>query len=253
MVYPQKYGKPDPNAVGCEKGKWAGLAKEVEYWGKWVLEKVKAEIGDLYPPIPDPKNKGSTGVSPVGTKGVSPVGSGSTGILPVQKNLFITQRNLPHWQMGGSTYFITFRTREIELPAEVRKLVLESCKHFDRERYHLWSAVVMPDHVHLLLTPMEQKKGEWYSLSLILHSIKSFSSKEINKLLNRGGTIWQDESFDRIVRDEEEFFEKWNYIRNNPSKRGLCKTPERYEYFYEFTGETPVDYHKQDACATREN
>ena len=59
LVYPQKYGKPDPNAVGCEKGKWAGLAKEVEYWGKWVLEKVEAEIGDLYPPIPikDTKNK----------------------------------------------------------------------------------------------------------------------------------------------------------------------------------------------------
>lgn len=55
LVYPQKYGKPDPNSVGCDKGKWAGLAKEVEYWGKWVLEKVKAEIGDLYPPIPDPK------------------------------------------------------------------------------------------------------------------------------------------------------------------------------------------------------
>jgi len=55
LVYPQKYGKPDPNFVGCEKGKWAGLAEEVEYWGKWVLEKVKTEIGDLYPPIPDPK------------------------------------------------------------------------------------------------------------------------------------------------------------------------------------------------------
>ncbi|MEM3059153.1 MAG: DUF1156 domain-containing protein [Methanomassiliicoccales archaeon] len=55
LVYPQKYGKPDPNSVGCDHGKWAGLAKEVEYWGKWVLEKVKAEIGDLYPPIPDPK------------------------------------------------------------------------------------------------------------------------------------------------------------------------------------------------------
>jgi putative DNA methylase len=55
LVYPQKYDRPDPKSVGCEKGKWAGLAKEVKYWGKWVLEKVKPEIGDLYPPIPDPK------------------------------------------------------------------------------------------------------------------------------------------------------------------------------------------------------
>ncbi|MBI3796683.1 MAG: DUF1156 domain-containing protein, partial [Deltaproteobacteria bacterium] len=56
LVYPQKYGKPDPIAKGAAKdGTWAGLAEEVRYWGQWVLEKVKAEIGDLYPPIPDPK------------------------------------------------------------------------------------------------------------------------------------------------------------------------------------------------------
>jgi putative DNA methylase len=55
LVYPQKYGKPDPTAKGsAPDGTWAGLATEVEHWGKWVLEKVKAEIGDLYPPIPDP-------------------------------------------------------------------------------------------------------------------------------------------------------------------------------------------------------
>lgn len=61
LVYPQKYGKPDPNARGMTGPKkangettWGGLAEEVRYWGNWVLEKVKAEIGDLYPPIPDP-------------------------------------------------------------------------------------------------------------------------------------------------------------------------------------------------------
>ena len=61
LVYPQKYGKPDPKARGMTgpknaKGEttWGGLADEVRYWGEWVLKKVKAEIGDLYPPIPDP-------------------------------------------------------------------------------------------------------------------------------------------------------------------------------------------------------
>jgi putative DNA methylase len=52
LVYPQKFGKPDKTKRGCaEDGTWAGLAKEVEYWGRWVLEKVKEEIGDLYPVI----------------------------------------------------------------------------------------------------------------------------------------------------------------------------------------------------------
>ena len=56
LVYPQKYGKPDKNAKGSvPDGTWASLADEVRYWGNWVLEKVKAEIGDLYPLIPDPR------------------------------------------------------------------------------------------------------------------------------------------------------------------------------------------------------
>ena len=55
LVYPQQYGAPDPAARGCAKdGSWAGLAAEVEHWGKWVLAQAQAEIGDLYPPIPDP-------------------------------------------------------------------------------------------------------------------------------------------------------------------------------------------------------
>jgi putative DNA methylase len=65
LVYPQKYGKPDPTAPGTTGPKvkdgqptWGGLANEVRYWGRWVLAKVKAEIGDLYPLIPDPEFKG---------------------------------------------------------------------------------------------------------------------------------------------------------------------------------------------------
>lgn len=61
LVYPQKYGKPDPTARGMTgpknaKGEttWGGLAAEVRYWGQWVLQRVRREIGDLYPPVPDP-------------------------------------------------------------------------------------------------------------------------------------------------------------------------------------------------------
>lgn len=71
LVYPQKYGKPDPTARGMTgpknaKGEttWGGLAEEVRYWGNWVLERVKAEIGDLYPLIPDPEYKGKRAAAP---------------------------------------------------------------------------------------------------------------------------------------------------------------------------------------------
>ena len=67
LVYPQKYGKPDATARGMagpmnakDETTWGGLAKEVRYWGEWVLKKVKAEIGDLYPLIPDPAYKRKT-------------------------------------------------------------------------------------------------------------------------------------------------------------------------------------------------
>ena len=71
LVYPQKFGKPDPSVKGsAQDGTWAGLAAEVEHWGNWVLEKVKAEIGDLYPPIPDPQASGDElGSDPQGTMG----------------------------------------------------------------------------------------------------------------------------------------------------------------------------------------
>ncbi len=65
LVYPQKYGKPNPTARGITgpknaKGEttWGGLAEEIRYWGNWVLKQVKADIGDLYPLIPDPEFKG---------------------------------------------------------------------------------------------------------------------------------------------------------------------------------------------------
>jgi putative DNA methylase len=64
LSYPQKHGAPDPAARGMtgptnakNETTWGGLATEVRYWGEWVLKKAKAEIGDLYPLIPDPAYK----------------------------------------------------------------------------------------------------------------------------------------------------------------------------------------------------
>ena len=60
LVYPQQFGAIDPAAKGCaDDGTWAGLAAEVEHWGKWVLDRVRTDIGDLYPPIPDPRAQAS--------------------------------------------------------------------------------------------------------------------------------------------------------------------------------------------------
>lgn len=87
LVYPQKYGKPDPTARGMtgsknEKGEttWGGLAEEVRHWGNAVFEKVQAEIGDLYPLIPDPDFKGKPSTRPDKTLWNTPIKKGA--LLP---------------------------------------------------------------------------------------------------------------------------------------------------------------------------
>lgn len=89
----------------------------------------------------------------------------------------------------------------------------------------------MPDHVHWLMQPLPKSNGEYWSLSSILHSVKSYSSKQISKVMNHRGIVWQDERFDRIMRNEKEFLNTWQYIQLNPVKANLAKTPEEYPFF----------------------
>ncbi|MBS1904226.1 MAG: transposase [Bacteroidetes bacterium] len=75
-------------------------------------------------------------------------------------------------------------------------------------RYELYFGVVMPDHVHILLRPLPNGRETWFGLPEILRGIKGSSARSINTLLNRSGSVWQDEYFDRLIRDEKELHEK---------------------------------------------
>jgi len=90
----------------------------------------------------------------------------------------------------------------------------------------------MPDHVHLLLTPLRDGEGLPYSLPSILKSIKGTSAREINQLLGHCGPVWQEESFDHVLRGSESFTEKLEYIRQNPVRRGLVGRPEEYHWLW---------------------
>jgi REP element-mobilizing transposase RayT len=135
--------------------------------------------------------------------------------------------------LPGSTYFITFRLKSGIISDDERKIVLDTIKHFHKIRYWVTATVVMPDHIHLMLKPVVLESNTEFSLSKILQGIKGFSAREINKSRGAKGALWQDESFDRIVRDYEECLEKWNYIRNNPVKTGLCQSCEEYPFLWE--------------------
>jgi REP element-mobilizing transposase RayT len=90
----------------------------------------------------------------------------------------------------------------------------------------------MPDHVHLLLTPAEVKSGGCVSLSKIMQGIKSATSHRINKRRGRKGPLWQDESYDRIIRDEDEFNSKLKYICENAAKADLVDDGLNYPHFW---------------------
>ena len=141
------------------------------------------------------------------------------------------RRNLPHIEKDGASYFVNFSTRySFVLPEEARTLVFNHCLFENGRKVHMHAFVVMPTHVHMLFTPMESDKGEPYSLAEIMNSIKGSSSHSVNKLLGRKGTLWEAESFDRIVRSDDDFEYRMLYIVQNPIAAGLAKGPDDYRW-----------------------
>ncbi len=120
------------------------------------------------------------------------------------------------------------------MPEAAREVVLASCRHDHGRTMELHIAVVMPDHVHLMLTPLvDYDRRRVYPLSEIMQAIKSASSHKLNKLLGRHGKVWQDEYFDTIIRRSESLEAKIQYVRDNPVRAGLVTSPERYRWLWE--------------------
>jgi len=143
------------------------------------------------------------------------------------------RRRLPHLQKADCDLFITFCAGTLApLPAAARDLVLGHCLREHGERIRLYAVVVMPDHVHLLLTPRRDSEGWPFPLVDILQCMKSATAHRINKLLHLSGPVWEEESFDHVLRSDESLKEKCEYIRQNPVRRGLVQRPEEYHWLW---------------------
>ena len=94
---------------------------------------------------------------------------------------------------------------------ELRRYLRESFFYADGKRYDLWAYVIMPNHVHVLMSDL---LGE--DVNDILRSIKQFSANRMNKQLHRRGEVWMHENFDRLVRSEAHFEYCMDYIIGNP-------------------------------------
>jgi len=102
----------------------------------------------------------------------------------------------------------------------IAQVVEGALLHFDGVRYVLHAWCVMPNHVHTLFTPLVG-----FKMSGIVHSWKSFTAHECNKILNRSGRFWEREPFDRYIRNQRHFDNAVAYIESNPVKAGLCEDP----------------------------
>ena len=160
------------------------------------------------------------------------------------------RRNLPHLQAEDRPVFITFRTfTGFILPESVRDLVLRHCLHDHGVKLWMHGAVVMPDHVHLLFTPLRDDRGNPFGLAEIMHGIKGASAHRVNQALQRRGHVWQDESFDHILRSEENTRSKAEYICQNPERRGLVSGTDDYPWLWREWVEGST---AEGGCATKE-
>ena len=97
--------------------------------------------------------------------------------------------------------------------------------HFDGVRYRMLAWVIMPNHVHALLETLPA-----FPLGGIVHSWKSFSAKQANKILGRIGPFWMRDYFDRYVRGEEHLMAAMEYIEQNPVKAGLVRSANDWRW-----------------------
>ncbi len=182
----------------------------------------------------------------------------SASPLALRKEWHARQR-LPHWEAGETPQSITSRladslpkaaierARAENRPTDRRErfealldaghgegllarppiaaVVQAALLHFEGARYRLHAWCVMPNHVHVLVSPMAV-----VSLSSIVHAWKSFTAKRINRALGRRGRVWFEEYFDRAVRDSDHFDTAVGYIVLNPVKAGLCAEPEDWPF-----------------------
>ncbi len=189
-------------------------------------------------------------------------------------------RNLPHFDGPQQIQFVTFRLcdsmplellerwrKECKEEAQFRRrierfldsghckcwltlepvanLVKDALIYHNGKKYRLIAWVIMPNHVHALLQPYENEH-----LPQILHSIKSYTAQQANKILNRTGQFWQRESFDRYIRNARHFSSVISYIENNPVKAGLCARAEAWRFgsASEQSEMNASRSGKQDAC-----
>lgn len=187
------------------------------------------------------------------------------------------RRYLPHLEVSGGCYFVTFRLRDslpqalirellessprkepnggdkgsssvdaiadwdkfaaldrhldagkygschLQSPA-IARIIVAALRHFHGDRLRMHAYCIMPNHVHAVFEPLvNAAQSHTWTIDSLMHSIKSYSGHQANKILGSTGSFWQREYYDRWIRDEVEFARCVEYTLCNPVAAGLCE------------------------------
>ena len=143
-------------------------------------------------------------------------------------------RRLERIWLNPAISFVTTCTRNrkaILVSEQVATILIQEWRRAcDRYGWHVGRYVIMPDHVHLFCAP-EPNAG---SLSVFVGSWKRWSSRRISELPRTTSTatapIWQREFFDHLLRSEESYDQKWDYVRENPVRARLTQSADKWPW-----------------------
>lgn len=144
------------------------------------------------------------------------------------KNFSIWRGRLPHWRADDVTYYVTFRHSR-ELDAEERAWLFRALLRAEGRQFKFQILCVLPETTEMLFQVQEGTGGRPHELAKIVEAAKRHAGKRVTKSTGERYPPFWSESYDRIVRDEAEFEERWLDILESPVKSELADDPEDYE------------------------
>jgi len=163
--------------------------------------------------------------------------------MPRTKDNSLYWRFLPHYRSPGAIYHCRFSLNFADLSFQFTEdwmfaIVEDSILSEHKKESLIHAYIIMPDHSHAIVQPLpkENYPSAWcdltgfYPLERITGRIKGGSSRRIHKQNGSAGSLWQEETYDRIVRGGQDLETTIDYIHNNPVRRNLVSSPELYRW-----------------------
>ena len=146
--------------------------------------------------------------------------------ITVHKHLRRLERVWIDWPI----YFVTtctFKRRSILASKKVAKILADEWRDaHDRHGWAIGRYIIMPDHVHFFCRAELNAK----TLPTFIQAWKQWTSKRMARELKFSGNVWQEEFFDHVLRSSDSYGQKWNYVRENPVRAGIVRSPEAWPW-----------------------